>query len=72
MSILDNPGDIFQSAHSSGGQPSIQDDGEDHNLQEGEVYYNVCDTGETEDDSADRAKRTIKPPRKFTYEQLGP
>jgi hypothetical protein len=35
------------------------------------VYHNVSDTCETEDDSADRSKRTIKPPRKFTYEQLG-
>lgn len=62
VSISDSPVDSFQSAHSSGRRSSSQDDGEAHD---------VSDTSETEDDSADRPKRTIKPPRNFTYEQLG-
>lgn len=71
VSISDSPVDSFQSAHSSGRRSSSQDDGEAHDSHEGEVYHNVSDTIETEDDCADRPKRTIKPPRKFTYEQLG-
>ncbi|XP_062600318.1 uncharacterized protein LOC134261954 [Saccostrea cucullata] len=69
--ISDSSGDSFRSAHSSDRQSDSQDDQEGPNSEDRRGEPDVDETSETEDYQSERPRRTTKPPRKFTYEQLG-